>query len=880
MSNKTKHLVFVFVVAFAFCTTAIASDIAFYVGQWNTDGWYDESQFTDVETIITETGYLFGDIQQFDDTQFDEFGAWVDDRIDDGIMDIIWLNGCMPSVLYPYVNLEPDGSRAEAWLDGGNMIINVGDWFAFVSYETGAREAANAGDGAANILDLSSGIIVSAGDTQLPVTAEGAEFLPSLNDPAKTDRPVALSAVQAPWEVAAVFAGNGTQADPVVLYNTETDGYVAFINQAAGGPGGWIDDRGLTCAEFIGNWVAEVVGLGAGGNPYARRPDPKDGTLHEDTWISLSWKAGYYAVTHDFYMGENFEDVNSGAEGTFQGNLAATNAIAGFPGFPFPDGLVPGTTYYWRIDEVNEADPNSPWKGPVWSFSIPPKTAYNAIPADGAKFIDPDIDFSWTPGFGGKLHTVYFGESFDDVNNAAGGLPQGVSTYDPGTLEADKTYYWRVDEFDAFATYKGNVWSFTVAGEGGGVRGNYYTGMDFNSHALSRIDPQINFNWAGGEPDPAVGADNFSCRWTGEVEAAFTETYTFYTNSDDGVRLWIDGQQIVNNWTDHGATENRGTIDLVAGNTYSLLMEFYENGGDAVAELRWSSPSTPKDLIPQAALSLPIRASGANPSNGAVNVSQRATLSWSAGETAASHDVYFGTDADAVKNADTSSAEYKGGRQLGSESYDPGQLEWDTTYYWRVDEIEADGTVQKGNLWSFTTANFIIVDDMEAYNDIDEGLEGSNRIYNAWVDGYDDPTNGSQTGHLDVPFYEDTIVHSGDKSMPLYYDNAVGKSEATLTLDYPRDWTENGVDTLVIWYIGDAANAAETMYVVLNGSAGVDNPDANAAQVEDWTEWRISLSDFGINLTNVNTMTIGFRSVTGGTGTVYFDDIRLHLPTP
>jgi hypothetical protein len=116
--------------------------------------------------------------------------------------------------------------------------------------------------------------------------------------------------------------------------------------------------------------------------------------------------------------------------------------------------------------------------------------------------------------------------------------------------------------------------------------------------------------------------------------------------------------------------------------------------------------------------------------------------------------------------------------------------------------------------------------------------------------------------------------------MPFTYENAVGKSEATLTLTYPRDWTENGVDTLAIWYIGDAANAAETMFVVLNGSAGVDNPDANAAQVEDWTEWRISLSDFGTNLTNVNTITIGFRSVTAGMGTVYFDDIRLLLPTP
>ncbi len=895
MSEKMKILIMVFVVAFAFCTTAMASDIAFYVGAPNVDGWYDvDSMNADVETIIAETGVLFMDVSQFDDDQYDEFGAWVEERTDDGKMDIIWLNGCMPSVLYPFPNLEPDGSLIEEWLDGGNMIINVGDWFGYVSYAGGARQTENGTAGAANILDLSSGIIVSADNTSLTVTPTGAEYLPSLGDTTViTYRPIAISAVAAPWEVAATFATTGgtddpgeAQADPLVIHNTETDGYVAFINQSAGsGPPGWLDDRGLTCAEFIVNWVNEVIGLGGGGNPFARRPVPEDGALHEDTWISMSWKAGYYAVSHDAYISDNFDDVNNGAEGTFAGNLGTTNLVAGFPGFPLPDGLIPGTTYYWRIDEVNEADPNSPWKGPVWSFTIPPKTAYNADPADGAKFIDPNADLSWTPGFGGKLHTVYFGESFDDVNNAAGGLPQGVTSYALDTLEPDKTYYWRVDEFDAMATYKGNVWSFTTAVEGGGVRGEYYTGMSFGNLALTRIDPQINFNWGDpGGPDPAVGEDTFSARWTGEVEAAFTETYTFYTNSDDGIRLWIDGQQLVNNWTDHGTIENRGTIDLAAGSTYSLVMEYYENGGGAVAELRWSSPSTPKELIPQAALSLPVKAGQANPSNNAVDVSQRATLSWSAGEATASHDVYFGTDADAVRNADTSSPEYKGSRQLDSESYDPGQLEWGTTYYWRVDEIEDGGTIQTGNVWSFTTANFLIVDDMESYNDIDEGMEGSNRIYNVWVDGFSDPTNGSQAGHLDPPFYEDTIVHSGNQSMPLYYDNAVGKSEVTLTLDYPRDWTENGVDTLAIWYIGDAVNAVETMYVVLNGSAGVDNPDANAAQAGDWTELRISLQDFGTNLTNVNTITIGFGNrtnpVAGGAGTVYFDDIRLLLPTP
>ena len=157
----------------------------------------------------------------------------------------------------------------------------------------------------------------------------------------------------------------------------------------------------------------------------------------------------------------------------------------------------------------------------------------------------------------------------------------------------------------------------------------------------------------------------------------------------------------------------------------------------------------------------------------------------------------------------------------------------------------------------------------------------------AWVDGYDDPTNGSQTGHLDLPFYEENIVHGGNKSMPLYYDNAVGKSEATLTLTYPRDWTEDGVGILSIWFRGNSDNAAEQMYVALNDSAVVNHDNPDAAKAGSWTEWTIDLQAFadqGVNLTNVNTMTIGFGNrnnpTAGGAGMMYFDDIRLYKPAP
>jgi hypothetical protein len=498
---------------------------------------------------------------------------------------------------------------------------------------------------------------------------------------------------------------------------------------------------------YEGEYVAGIAPSLASPPVKATAPVPADGAYLKETWGNFSWMPGVLALSHDVYLGENYDDVNDGAEGTFIGNQAPTFFVAGFPGFPYPDGLIPGTTYYWRIDEVNDTEPNSPWKGDVWSFSVPPKTAYNPDPADNAESIHSNYGLSWTPGFGAKLHTVYFGDNFDDVNNAAGGLPKGTATYDPGPLKLAKTYYWRVDEFDVIETHKGDVWSFTTQG--------------------------------------AVGSPN--------------------------------------------------------------------------------------------------------PANGAVDVKQTQILSFSPSVFAASHQLYFGTDKDAVKNADTGSPEYKGTRDLGAESYDPGMLEWDTAYYWRIDEVNNTNpdSPWTGILWSFTTANFLIVDDFESYNDIDPPDPGSNRIFEAWPDGYEIPTNGALVGNELPPYAEQSIVHSGIQSMPLYYDNSVGYSEAAHTLTYPRDWTENGVSTLSIWFRGDSDNAAELLYAALNGSAVVSHDNPDAAQIATWTQWTIDLQAFadqGVNLANVNTIAIGLGNkknpVAGGSGTIYIDDIRLYRPTP
>jgi hypothetical protein len=492
----------------------------------------------------------------------------------------------------------------------------------------------------------------------------------------------------------------------------------------------------------------ETLMLPGGTFTGASGPNPKDGALVEDTWANLSWVPGDFAVSHDVYISDSFDDVNNGAESAFKGNQNLTFIIVGLPGFPYPDGLATGSTYYWRIDEVNETEPNNLWKGNVWSFIVPSKTAYFPEPADGAEAVAVDVQLSWTPGSGYKLHTVYFGDNFEDVNNATGGQAQGTTTFTPGILTMAKTYYWRVDEFDLIETHKGDVWSFTTEG-------------------------------ALGSP---------------------------------------------------------------------------------------------------------------NPTNGAVDVSQTSILKWVPGVFADTYEIYFGIDKDAVKNADTSSPEYKGSGNLGSESYDPGQLEWNTTYYWRIVEVNNANADSPwiGPLWNFTTGNFLAVDDFESYNDLDPTDPESNRIFNAWLDGFGDATNGSLVGYDDPPFTEQTIVHSGSQSMPFAYDNTVGKSEATLTLPDMSDWTVQGVNRLTIWHIrGSTGNDVETMYVVLNGTAIVTNDNPNASAATNWSEWNIDLQTFadqGVDLTNINTITLGFgdrnNPVPGGTGLVIFDDIRLYPPVP
>ncbi len=736
---------------------------------------------------------------------------------------------------------------------------------------------------------------------------------------------------------------------------------------------------------------AEIGRLAA--RPKAWSPEPTSGAMYSDTWVSMSWQAGYFAVSHDVYLGDNFDDVNDGTRDSdvFRDNLdlIAPFYFAGFSPYAYPDGLVPGTTYYWRIDEVNEADPNSPWKGDVWSFTVPSKKAYEPNPADGSEFIATDVTLSWTGGLNSVMHNIFFGESFEEVDAATVGIPSPFTSYTPIGLELEKTYYWRVDETDNLTTHKGDVWSFTTLpdvsitnpnllgwwkldegygattvdwsgygnhgtitntdgglGEKGSVwdtdpergivlsfNGNDSSGAYVSAGGIPEMTLTNDFTWAfwarqhqDQSTDVAVGGNNLILgnrySFTGADPLEFVKftpaKFEFY-NDDPDYLMTIDYDDIPSSVWIHHAGVKKGTILTYYRNgvesgtstiTKTIIANPFYMAGEPAGGGRWQGwlsdvqlydMALTLDEIKQVMRGDPLLAWDPSPANGSnPYITEAATLSWSAGDNASQHDVYFGIDKDAVANADAldTTGIYRG--RQNAAVYNP-DVEWGGgPYYWRIDEYNTDETISKGKIWSFTVTDFIGIDDFEDYD------AGENQIWYAWKDGlgygapgtdpyYPGNGTGSAVGDETSPSYtEETIVHSGGQSMPFTYDNnkqgSAKYSEVEHTLTDQRDWTEQGVAELSLWFYGEASNAAEPLYVAVSNIAGqpavVVHDDANATQIDTWTEWIIPLQAFadqGIALTNVDKIAIGLGTpdnitIPGGSGKMYIDDVRLYKP--
>jgi hypothetical protein len=418
-------------------------------------------------------------------------------------------------------------------------------------------------------------------------------------------------------------------------------------------------------------------------------------------------------------------------------------------------------------------------------------------------------------------HHVYFGDNLEDVQAGTADTDKGVAAepnYTPDLLELEKTYYWRVDQFDGTTTHTGDVWSFTTTlpGLGTVVRdiweniGGGYTLDLLTNYADYPDNPTSSEELT--EFSTELQLTNYGGRIHGWLYVPVTGDYTFWLSSadqgelhlstnDDSTNVQLLTSEPVWGSLDTFSRESE-PVSLIGGNRY-YIMAIWKQGGDwDHCQVAWQGAGIPEQQIIQGSyLSpyLPVSTYSPTPESGSVDNRIDPILEWSPGIYAASHIVYFGSDPDALDQVAV--------KQAGDETYDPGRLEMNSTYYWRVDEVnDADpNSPWVGGVWSFSTGQYLVVDDFEDYNDFE-----FDRIFDFWVDGYNNPTtNGSTVGYaepdfaLGEHFVEMTIVNSGNQSMPYFYDNTVaGNSEATLPLTDPTDWTDEGVEILSLWFQG------------------------------------------------------------------------------
>jgi hypothetical protein len=620
----------------------------------------------------------------------------------------------------------------------------------------------------------------------------------------------------------------------------------------------------------------------------AYNPVPGDEAVNVDPNQDLTWNTGTKAELHDIYFGTSFEDVNSAdisTAGIYKGRQSGTSYD--------PGPLELGETYYWRIDEVNEAEDDSPWTGPVWSFRVMAWNATDPYPANGAKCVTLDTVLSWTAGAQATTHWVYFGTT---DNPPFKGL-RSPASYQPPELLPDTLYYWRIDEKKGTQTWPGELWTFrtvpsmpvtdpnlvgwwkldevcgnstTILDSSGNDNHGTFIGdirytegsdgdaLEFDGRddyvelpigsvigSLTNctfaiwLDSQPGGSWARafdfGTDDPNVymclgprwwfmddmyfaitteGAANQSLvQPTGfDIETGWHHVAVTINASMQTMILYYDGEELARNDSALLSPSDLGeTTNNWLGRSHNQDDSYYLGSMD---DFRIYDYALTQAEIQRVMKGDPLIAWNPKPADGSTpDVKHISPMSWSPGENAAHHDVYFGTDANAVEEADTSDTTniYRG--RQDPNVYTPSEsLEWEQAYYWRIDEINADGTISKGRVWSFTVADFLLIDDFESYD------AGENQVWYSWHDGlgygtpgtdsyYAGNGTGAAVGDETSPSYmEQTIVHSGGKSLPFYYDNNkqdfAKYSETELTLTSPRDWTMEGVEELSLWFRG------------------------------------------------------------------------------
>jgi len=527
-------------------------------------------------------------------------------------------------------------------------------------------------------------------------------------------------------------------------------------------------------------------------------PVPASGSV-DVTNPLFQWTAGTTAVMHDVYFGTN--PTPGAAE--FKGRQPFAMYFEVMP-------LVPGATYYWRVDEI-EADGVTTHTGDVWTFTVMPDKAYRLSPYDGAIRRGLDTKLGWSAGNMAESHDVYLGA--DQAAVAAGDASvlmgnQADTGFDPNGLAAGTTYYWRVDEIRGAEKIVGDVLSFTTAAEGNhGARYELYSDIGGGT-TVADLTSSAKFP---GSPDevsvvanfeaPSDFADSYGARMTAWLNVPAAAEYTFWVASDDASKLYVgtspaNAEQIaeVTGWApsrgwDQEAGAKSKPIQLEAGKYFLMALMKEGGGGDNLSAAWQGGPIKERELILGGFLEpfVPLWAEAPKPANGAKDTEQSQVLSWTAGVKATAHDVYFGTDKDAVAAGDASV--FKG--QVTETTFDVGALEWGTTYYWRVDEV-GEGGPWAGVVWSFTTADALVI-----------------KLSNTAVD----------------------------------YDNFFDPFLSEVALDVPADWTVNGVTDLELQFQGAGAPTGSVSFDEATGTYTVTGEGADVWGTSDQFQYAYKMLD-------------------------------------
>lgn len=496
-----KKLTLVFVMACTLSTAAMASDIAISTqANWWTQAAADREMGEIVKNVKGAS------VLEFTATEQVALAEWVKEHTGDGVPDLLILCGQCPSTIYAKGNAQPDGSLLELFVDDGNCVINTGDWIFYMVDGAGDNGTA----ALPNVMDIPSMDMWDDG-TPVTVTADGKQYTPSLVN-FNTDRAIHLDLLQNNWSAELILAlsADNNRADPVILHNSVTGGRIGIFYQKS------TDDtlpRGEVMSEWINNWFLKKA---AKANPLARMASPKDGSVIDKTWVTASWTAGDLAKLHDVYFGDNLEQVRTATRDNtaiYVGRQATTQLLIGRTGGIVPAGLVPGTTYYWRVDEVDESNPAGPWKGNVWSFRVRPQKAWDPTPADGAMYVMPDQKLTWNKGINAVYHCVTLSTDIEAVRSTPAGasipaVSEEFTPFEPLTLGT--TYYWRVDEFVPPAWIEGDVWSFSTV------------------PVASNTDPHLVGYWAFDEVSSNVAVDDSGYGHHGTLSGDIARTEGYF----------------------------------------------------------------------------------------------------------------------------------------------------------------------------------------------------------------------------------------------------------------------------------------------------------------------------------------------------------------